>query len=134
MRSLSSAMAAVRSRPEGAWCSPGYWHGAEQAAWDLIGVSPTDPFNTTVRPTFWGGDEFVADPDLLTVLNANGGTYKGDGISGTDPRTADPNALNAFNAAGAWLTDQIPGYQYDPDVKNAGGSNACPIDHHGNPK
>jgi hypothetical protein len=40
--------------------------------------------------------------------------------------------LNAFNAAGAFLTNQIPGYQFDLDVKVKGGSNACPIDHQGN--
>jgi hypothetical protein len=126
---------------QGAWCSPGFWGQALDGAWELIGVTRFDVidppavaarFNSTVKPTFWNGDDFAADPTLNTVLNANGGTYKGAPVAGTDPRTADPNALNAFNATGAWLTDQIPGYEYDPAVKNAGGSNACPIDHHGN--
>ena len=61
------------------------------------------------------------------MLNTNGGTYSG-------PQTPERVAtqLNAFNATGAFLTNNIPGYQFDWDVMQAGGSDACPIDHFGN--
>jgi hypothetical protein len=84
-----------------------------------------------VYNSFYGAT-FVVDPSLNTVLTAPGGTYKGPGVSGTDPRTQSPNALNAFNATGAFLTDHIPGFAYDPNLLTQDESNTCPIDHHGN--
>lgn len=115
----------------GAWCSPGFWRNATVGAWTLIGMNGSELFNTTVYSSFYGAS-FVADPTLIGVLSASGGTYKGPGVAGTDPRTQAPNTLNAFNATGAYLTDRIPGYAFDPDIMNAGGSDACPIDHFGN--
>jgi hypothetical protein len=115
----------------GAWCSPGFWRNATDAAWALTGYSRTDLFNSTVFPTFYGAT-FAVNPTLNTVLTTSGGTYKGPGVSGTDPRTADPNALNAFNATGAFLTDHIPGYSYDPASLLSDDSQTCPIDHFGN--
>jgi hypothetical protein len=119
---------------QGAWCSPGFWGNAEAGAWALTGYARTDLFNVTVYDSFYGAT-FVADPTLDTVLTASGGTYKGPGVSGTDPRT-DPLqggvALNAFNATGAFLSDNIPGYDYDPALLTQDESNTCPIDHHGN--
>jgi hypothetical protein len=110
----------------GAWCSPGFWGNATDAAWALTGYSKTALFNATVYDYFYGAT-FAADPTLDTVLNTNGGTYKGAPVPGTSGYD-----LNAFNATGAFLTNNIPGYQFDWDVMVAGGSDACPIDHHGN--
>ena len=115
----------------GAWCSPGFWHNATDAAWALAGVSRTELFNATVYSGFYGA-ALGTDPTVMTVLTTTGGTYKGPGLSGTDARTAAPNALNPFNATGAYLTDHIPGFTFDPQVMLAGGSDACPIDHFGN--
>lgn len=36
----------------------------------------------------------------------------------------------AFNAVGAYLTNLIPGYYFDPSL--VGTSDACPLDAHGN--
>jgi hypothetical protein len=120
----------------GAWCSPGFWGRAQQGAWNLVApITQTSLFNSTVYDSFYGAT-FVADPTLITVLTTTGGTYKGPGVAGTDPRT-DPAqggvALNAFNATGAYLTDLIPGYAYDPGLLNADEdeSDTCPIDHFG---
>ena len=120
---------------QNAWCSPGFWASAQAGAWALVSpISQSDPFNSTVYPTFYGAT-FGSDPSLNTVLTTTSGTYKGAGIAGSDPRT-DPNqggvALNAFNATGAFLTDHIPGYAYDPSLLSQDDSNTCPIDHFGN--
>jgi hypothetical protein len=110
---------------EGAWCSPGFWRNAEDAAWALTGFSRTDLFNATVY-NFWYGATFVANPTLQTVLD-NPPTYSGPPLAGT---SGFP--LNAFNATGAMLTDAIPGFSFDFNLMEAGSSDACPIDHHGN--
>ena len=68
---------------------------------------------------------FAADPTLETVLN-NAQIYSGSPLPGTSGYP-----LNAFNATGAYLTDNIPGYHFDINVMMAGGSDACPIDHFG---
>jgi hypothetical protein len=115
----------------GAWCSPGFWMNATDAAWALTGYTRADLFNSTVYAGFYGAS-FVADPTLNVVLTTSGGTYKGPGIAGSDPRTQSPNALNAFNATGAFLSDHIPGYTYDPALLSADESTSCPIDHFGN--
>lgn len=120
-------------RPAGkGWCSPGFWRNATDAAWALTGYSRIDLFNGNVSTAFYGAD---LDPSvsLNTVLTTSGGTYKGPGVAGTDPRTQPSNpALNPFNATGAFLTDKIPGVSFDPATMLAGGSDACPIDHFGN--
>jgi hypothetical protein len=110
----------------GAWCSPGFWGNATDAAWALTGYSKADLFNATVYDYFYGAT-FAADLTLYTVLNTNGGTYKGSPVAGTSGYQ-----LNAFNAVGAFLTNNIPGYQFNWGVMVAGGSDACPIDHFGN--
>jgi hypothetical protein len=110
----------------GAWCSPGFWRNATAGAWALTGYSPSDLFNTTVYDGFYGAT-YASDPSLDTVLSSNGGTYKGPGVAGTSGYP-----LNAFNATGAFLTNQIPGFQFDWDVMVAGASDACPLDHFGN--
>ena len=112
----------------GAWCSPGFWRNAEDGAWALTGFSKTDLFNDTVYDE-WYGATLADDPTLETVLTTNGGTYKGAPVPGTSGYD-----LNAFNATGAYLTDQIPGYSFDWDVMMAAtdNDNDCPIDHFGN--
>jgi hypothetical protein len=119
---------------EGAWCSPGFWHNAQAGAWALTGYNGSEAFNTTVYAAFYGAT-FSVNPTLLTVLTTTGATYKGPGVAGTDPRT-DPSqggvALNAFNATGAFLSDNIPGYTYDPALLTQDESNTCPIDSFGN--
>jgi hypothetical protein len=119
---------------QSAWCSPGYWGHALDGAWTRIGRSPAELFNATVYSGMYG-NTFGADPTLATVLGTTGGTYKGAGVAGSDPRTQSPNApMNAFNATGAWLTDQIPGFTFDPAVVGGNESDTCPIDHFGNLK
>jgi hypothetical protein len=112
---------------EGAWCSPGFWRNASDAAWDLTGHNKFEPFNTTVFDV-WYGATFVADPTLQDVLN-NAPTYSGAPLAGTSGYS-----LNAFNATGAFLTDSIPGFNFDFGVMQGGSSEACPIDSHGNLK
>lgn len=116
-------------RPEpdttGAWCSPGFWRNAKDGAWALTGKSKAELFNTSVYDV-WYGATFAANPTLETVLN-NAPTYSGSPVPGTSGY-----ALNAFNATGAYLTNNIPGYHFDWDVMVAGGSDACPIDSFGN--
>jgi len=109
----------------GAWCSPGFWRNARDGAWALTGKSKATLFNTSVYDT-WYGATFAANPTLETVLN-NAPTYSGPPVPGTSGY-----ALNAFNATGAYLTNNIPGYSFNWDVMVAGGSDACPIDHFGN--
>jgi len=111
----------------GAWCSPGFWRNAEDAAWALTGHSRSDSFNSNVY-AYWYGATFAANPTLGDVL-ANPTVYSGPANPGTSGYP-----LNAFNATGAMLTNAIPGYEYDYDVMQSGSDDACPIDHHGNYK
>jgi hypothetical protein len=116
-----------RPYTHGAWCSPGFWMNAEDAAWALTGYSRSDLFNSTVYDAFYGATYAVA-PTLDTVLTTKGGTYKGASVPGT---LGYP--LNAFNATGAFLTNNIPGYQFDyDDLLLNDDSQTCPLDHHGN--
>lgn len=115
-----------RPYTNGAWCSPGFWGNADAGAWARIGISKYELFNATVYDYFYGAT-FPVNPTLDTVLNTNGGTYKGAPVPGTSGY-----ALNAFNATGAYLTEQIPGFHFDWNVMMSGSSEACPIDHWGN--
>lgn len=82
-------------------------------------------FNGNVSTFYYGAD---LDPDVLlqTVLD-NPPTYSGAPLQGTGVACA----LNPFNATGAYLTDKIPGFQFDCAVMLAGKSDACPIDSFG---
>jgi hypothetical protein len=104
---------------EGAWCSPGYWRNAQDAAWELTGYSRASLFNATVVPDFYDTN-FGADPTLDTVL-LNPQTYSG--------APSGPLGLNAFNATGAFLTNNIPGFSFD--INLIGDDEACPIDNSG---
>jgi len=108
----------------GAWCSPGFWKNAEAGAWALTGYTSSNLFNLTVVPSFYATAS-PADPTLSTVLNTPGANTFG----GPDA----PYGLNAFNATGAFLTDNIPGYDFSLDAMLLNNeSDTCPIDHHGN--
>lgn len=106
---------------EGAWCSPGYWRNAADAAWALTGYAKTALFNDTVVPNFYDTAS-AANPTLIQVLTTPGANTFG--------AASGPYGLNAFNATGAFLTDQIPGFHFD--VNLIGEEDACPIDNHGN--
>ena len=109
---------------KGAWCSPGFWKNAEDAAWTLIGVSKTALFNDTVVPPFYDTVS-AANPTLIQVLTTPGANTFG--------APSDPFGLNAFNATGAYLTNNIPGYSFSlAAMQENNESNTCPIDHHGN--
>jgi hypothetical protein len=112
---------------QGAWCSPGYWKNAADAAWALTGYAKGDFFNDTVVPGFYDTATSALPPDGPTLIQAldpsgPGGANKYGAESG-------PYGLNAVNATGAFLTDQIPGYSFDPAL--VGKEEACPIDNDG---
>jgi hypothetical protein len=106
---------------EGAWCSPGYWKNAADAAWALTGYAKTDLFNDTVVPDYYDTAS-AANPTLFQVLVASGANTFGG--------PSAPYGLNAFNATGAFLTGQLDGFHFDPSL--IGVEEACPIDNHGN--
>jgi hypothetical protein len=108
---------------QGAWCSPGFWKNAGDAAWTLIGISKDAYFNQTVVPDFYATASSY-DPTLWGVL-----TYTGQGGANHFGAAGDPYGLNAYNATGAFLSDNIPGYTFDPSL--VGDETACPIDAHG---
>ncbi len=109
---------------EGAWCSPGFWRNASDAAWLRTGYAKTNYFNDTVVPNFYAFQS-AADPTLIQVLTTPGANTFG--------AAAPPYGLNAFNATGAFLTDQIPGFHFDPSlIDDKDNELACPIDNHGN--
>jgi hypothetical protein len=117
-----------RPYTSGAWCSPGFWKNADDAAWTLTGKAKTDLFNTTVVPNFYD-TTFVADPTLYTTLSET--AYKSGQLA------SGPFGLTPFNATGAFLTNNIPGFQFDYDLfvaaQNTGETTyMCPIDSHGN--
>jgi hypothetical protein len=107
------------------WCSPGFWRNARDGAWALTGKSKSELFNTSVH-NVWYGASFAADPTLAAVLG-DAPTYSGPPLAGTSGY-----ALNAFNATGAYLTNNIPGVTFNWNTMTAGGSDACPIDSFGN--
>ena len=108
----------------GAWCSPGFWRNARDGAWALTGKTKAGLFNASVYDV-WYGATFAVNPTLETVLN-DAPTYSGPPVPGTSGY-----ALNAFNATGAYLTDNIPGFDFDGDVMAAGAA-TLPIDSFGN--
>jgi len=106
-----------RPKQNGAWCSPGFWLNTlrfSPNAWNTIGVTPPGPYyNDVISDPFASGT-----PTLLDVLQDKSAYF-----SPTDQGAG-------FNAVGAYLTDQIPGYAFDSSL--VGSSDACPLDAHGN--
>jgi hypothetical protein len=110
----------------GAWCSPGFWRNANDAAWALTGHSKSEYFNTTVYDAFFGAT-WGDNPTLNTILlNPDANPY-----GGIVPGTLS-YSLNSFNATGAYLTNSLPGYQFTLEAMQLNNdSQTCPIDHHG---
>jgi hypothetical protein len=72
-----------------------------------IGVDPaTTLFNGNVSPSYYAND--LSPDQLLTYVLDHPADFGGT------LGTAGPYGLTAFNAVGAYLTDQIPGYDFDP--------------------
>ena len=92
----------------------------------MTGYNRNSLFKGTVYDSFYGAT-FAADPTLNIVNTAADGTYKGSPV----PRTLG----YAFIATGAFLTDNIPRYDfsYDELLLNDD-SQPCPINHPGNLK
>lgn len=130
---------------EAAWCSPGFWGHVDAVGYGRLGVDPTVqtynlnvfPFGTNFANSFSG---FAVDPTLTTVLTTSGNTYKGDPGDYTFSNSLGTLfGANVFNATGAYLTSLIPDnpftgthYAFDPSL--VGGTEACPIDNHGDYK
>ncbi len=112
-----------RPYTHGDWCSPGFWKNATAGAWSLTGYTPDSLFDATVVPDFYD-TAFAADPTLYTTLNDI--TYKSGQL------TSGPYGLTPFNATGAFLSNSIPGYQFDAGFMQYDDSQTCPIDHFGN--
>lgn len=110
---------------QGAWCSPGYWKNTlrfDPNGWTTIGVDPaTAMFNGNMSPNYYANN--LSPDQLLTYVLDHPSDFGGT------LGTAGPYGLTAFNAVGAYLTDQIPGYFFDPDL--VGTSDSCPLDAHG---
>ena len=117
---------------KGGWCSPGFWKNADDAAWALVGTSRNDTFNSVVVPNFYdtaNGDDTLTLWSVLTYTGAAGANHYG-------PESL-PYGLNPPNATAAALTNRIAGYQFDnasKQTQDAGGSDQCPIDNHGDYK
>jgi len=83
-------------------------------------------FNQTVVPNYYGTATALLPPDgptLNQVLSTPGANTYG--------AASGPLGLNAFNATGAFLTDQlVDGF----DPTKVGVEGACQIDHFGNYK
>ena len=122
---------------EGAWCSPGFWRNARDGAWQLIGLTNETTgkavlFNASVVPNFYATANSDANLTIGTVLTDTGGQGGANKYGAADA----PFGLNAFNATGAYLTDQIPGFAFSLDAYLAAQTTttdeACPIDNFGN--
>jgi hypothetical protein len=118
-----------------AWCSPGFWNNATDAAWALTGYTRTSLFNTTVVPNFYDtpftGQTLTQGQTTYTLDNPTLGTTLGNPYT-NGQLTSAPYGLTPFNATGAFLTDNIPGFDFDPTFVGQDDSQTCPIDHFGN--
>jgi hypothetical protein len=118
-----------------AWCSPGFWRNATDAAWAQLegGATKASTFGTTVAASSAfaainsSAVSALSVTTLNTILTTSGGTYKGANIG-----TFKGFSANAFNLVGAYLSDLIPGYDFDSSVVSSDDSQSCPIDHFGN--
>jgi hypothetical protein len=105
---------------------PASGKNATDAAWALTGYTKGSYVNLTVVPNHY--DTATASlppngPTLIQVLTTPGANTFG--------AASGPFGLNAFNATGGFLTDQLVG-GFDPT--KVGEEGACQIDHHGNYK
>jgi hypothetical protein len=107
---------------QGAFCSPGYWKNAPQAAWDKVApITKQSLFNSVVVPDFYA-NSIPSNPKLIDVLSAKSATKYG--------KPAGPFGLDPYNAVGAALTSKLPGYVFD--AATIGLATACPLDGRGN--
>lgn len=115
----------------GAWCSPGFWKNASGDAWYLTDYLRGDFFNDEIggRFEFTYVEDGMMYPNTVAPLANDNPTFD-EVLNKTANYFLSMEKGIAFNAVGAFLTDNIPGYHYDPEV--VGQSNACPIDHSGN--
>jgi hypothetical protein len=118
----SSGPAPTKCGVTGAFCSPGYWKNAPNAAWaKVLPITRTSTFNSLVVPDFYPPAIVPSGTTLTQVLNASATKYgKAAGLFG----------LNPYNAVGAALTSKLPGYVFDPAT--IGLATACPLDGNGN--
>jgi hypothetical protein len=116
------------STKKAAFCSPGYWKNASDAAWALTGVSRNAVFNGAVSPAFYANDISPAGTTLTQVLNAKSANTYG--------KAAGPFGLNPFNAVGAYLTSKLAGYEFTSGAyaQSQAGIDTCPLDNKGNVK
>lgn len=117
---INEALAGLEKR---AWCGPGFWANAKDGAWTLVGASKTDPFNATVVPGLYD-TALGANPTLGATLTEV--QYKSGKL------TSGPYGLKPFNATGAYLTENIPGYGFDESMVDSESLAMCPIDSFGN--
>jgi hypothetical protein len=107
----------------GAFCSPGYWKNAPQAAWDKVApITKQSLFNSVVVPNFYANTVNPSSTTLNDVLTAKSATKYGKAVG--------PFGLDPYNAVGAALTSKLPGYVFDPAT--IGLATACPLDGKGN--
>jgi len=107
----------------GAWCSPGFWLNTlnkSPNAWNTIGVTPPGPYyNDVIGPsTDPSGPAATGSPTLLDVLQNKAAYFSA------------PQQGAGFNAVGAYLTNLIAGYSFDPAL--VGTEDSCPLDAFGN--
>lgn len=105
-----------------AWCPPAFWRNATDAAWALTGYSKQTLFNYTVVPTYY--DQGYADTGELYSILLNKNYYDAKGLN------RPPFGLTPYRAVAAFLSDNIPGYDFSLDAMKGG--NTCPIDIYGN--
>jgi hypothetical protein len=86
---------------EGAWCSPGYWRNAADAAWALTGQAKTELFNDTVAPT-----KSSANPTLIQVLTTPGANTFGK-ASGPWARAQRANRMAPRTPEGPFHAQEV---------------------------
>jgi hypothetical protein len=108
---------------KGAFCSPGYWKNAPDSAWAKVApITKTSTFNSVAVPEFYA-NAIGSSVTLADVLNGKSATKYG--------KAAGPFGLNPYNAVGAALTTQLPGYVFDPAAVGSL-TDTCPLDGNGN--
>jgi hypothetical protein len=112
----------VTRNTTGAFCSPGYWKNAPDAAWLKTGHTRTEMFNSSgIVGTFYVA--IAPDQTLEYVLNNN-----------SQYPNAGPFNLSGANAVGAFLANSLDGFHFDPALVGNEGLTGCPLDAHGDYK
>lgn len=112
----------VTRNTTGAFCSPGFWKTAPDAAWLKTGHTRTEMFNTSgIVGTFYVS---ISPDQTLQYVLENNNLYP----------NAGPFNLTGANAVGAFLANSLDGFHFDPDLVGNEGATGCPLDAHGNYK